>query len=362
MPAPAAVAAVAIRHRRGIVVLVVAWFAFVALVVLGVMVIALGGTPPARDVPAAGPGIPPIAMDAYLRAAEGQLAQQCGVRWQILAGIARVESNHAAGRTIADDGTVTPAILGPTLDGSGGTASIADTDDGALDGDQQWDRAVGPFQFIPTSWTAYGTDGNEDGRTDPSNLYDASLGAVDHLCGPDTTDLADPAQLRAALLSYNRSDDYVREVIRWITLYDRTGSGSLAEPATPTGVIVSVRGIEVDQSIAPGLEQLLAAAEADDLSLSGGGWRSRAEQIALRKAHCGESHFAIYEMPSSQCSPPTAPPGSSKHERGLAVDFTHNGAVIQRGTRADAWLMANAPRYGLHNLPSEAWHYSVDGS
>lgn len=360
MPA-AAVAAAAIRHRRGLLAVGLAGVLLNVLVVLGVMVIAIGGVPPPNDAPA-GTGIPPVAMDAYRRAAEGPEGQRCGIRWQILAGIARVESNHAAGHTIDEDGTVTPVILGPTLDGSGGTARITDTDHGALDGDQQWDRAVGPLQFIPSSWTTYGTDGNEDSRADPNNLYDAALAAVDHFCRTDATDLAEPTQLRAALLAYNRSGKYVTEVIRWITLYDRTGSGSLAEPATPTGVIVSVRGIRVDQSIAPGLGALLKAAEDDGLSLSGGGWRSPAEQVALREAHCGGSHFAIYEMPASQCRPPTAPPGSSKHERGLAVDFTHDGAVIQRGTRADAWLMANAPRFGLHNLPSEAWHYSVDGS
>ncbi len=360
MPA-AAVAAAAIRHRRGLLAVGLAGVLLNVLVVLGVMVVALGGVPPPSDTPA-GTGIPPVAMDAYARAAEGQEGQRCGIRWQVLAGIARVESNHAAGHTVNDDGTVTPAILGPTLDGSGGTARITDTDHGALDGDRQWDRAVGPLQFIPTSWTVYGADGNDDGRADPNNFYDAALGAVDHLCGAEATDLAEPTQLRAALFAYNRSNEYVTEVIRWITLYDRTGSGSMAEPVTPTGVIVSVRGIRVDRSIAPGLEELLAAAEEDGFGLSGSGWRSPAQQIALREAHCGESHYAIYEMPASQCQPPTARPGSSKHERGLAVDFTHDGAVIQRGTRADAWLLANAPRFGLHNLPSEAWHYSVDGS
>lgn len=364
MPASttAAAAAAAVRHRRGLLALGLAGLAVPVLAVLGVMVVALGGVPPPPSETPTGTGIPPVAMDAYLRAAETEQGQKCRIRWQILAGIARVESHHAAGHTISDDGTVTPAILGPSLDGSAGTARITDTDHGDLDGDQSWDRAVGPFQFIPTSWQIHGADGNHDGRANPHNLYDAALSAVDHLCGSDGENLAEPARLRSALFAYNRSSQYVAEVTRWITLYDTTSGQSRAEPATPTGTIVSVRGIRVDQSIAQGLEALLAAAEDDGLKLSGGGWRSPAEQITLRRAHCGQSHYDIYEKPSSECQPPTARPGHSQHERGLAIDFTHHGVAVQRGTRADTWLLANAPRFGLHNLPSEAWHYSVDGS
>ena len=174
MPAAAVAAAAAVRHRRGLLAAGLACLALVVLVVLGVMIIALGGRAPPSEVPA-GTGIPRVAMDEYLRAPKGRLVNGADPL-EILAGIARVESHHAAGHTIDEDGTITPAILGPTLDGSGGTAAIADTDHGALDGDQRWDRPSVRFKFIPTSWTAYGADGNEDGRADPSNFYDASLG------------------------------------------------------------------------------------------------------------------------------------------------------------------------------------------
>lgn len=127
--------------------------------------------------------------------------------------------------------------------------------------------------------------------------------------------------------------------------------------------LTSVRGIRVHQSIAGQLEMLLAAAEADGIVLGGGGFRTHAEQIELRRLHCGEEQEAIYEMPSSECSPPTARPGNSMHEIGLAVDFTYNGTTISnRNSAAFRWLADNADIYGLHNLPSEPWHWSLNGS
>lgn len=157
----------------------------------------------------------------------------------------------------------------------------------------------------------------------------------------------------------------------WISIRDSvvkpalSGSGAPAQPSAPTtGTpdIVSVRGIKVAREIASNLDSLLAAAEADGIRLGGGGYRSRDEQIALRKAHCGTTEYDIYKKPSSQCSPPTAPPGSSMHERGLAIDFTYNGDGIKSHDNPGyRWLAANAARFGLKNLASEPWHWSVNG-
>ncbi len=111
------------------------------------------------------------------------------------------------------------------------------------------------------------------------------------------------------------------------------------------------------------LEGLLAAADADGVRLGGGGYRDPSSQVALRRANCGSSDFAVYSMSASQCSPPTARPGSSMHERGLAVDFTYNGSLISsRSNPGYRWLDANAGRFGLYNLPSEPWHWSVNGN
>ena len=123
-----------------------------------------------------------------------------------------------------------------------------------------------------------------------------------------------------------------------------------------------MRGIKIHESIASNLESMLAAAEADGIVLSGGGYRDPAGQIAVRRSNCGTSNYAIYEMPSSSCSPPTAKPGSSMHEQGKAIDFTYQGRVISsRSSTAYQWLAANAAAYGFYNLPSEPWHWSTNG-
>jgi LAS superfamily LD-carboxypeptidase LdcB len=135
-------------------------------------------------------------------------------------------------------------------------------------------------------------------------------------------------------------------------------------PGAPGGTpdIVSVNGIQVARQIAPNLAALLAAAASAGVSLSGWGYRSIARQIELRKQNCGTSDYDVYQKPSSQCSPPTAPPGRSMHEQGLAVDFTYRGSSIKtRDNPGFLWLAANAGRFGFKNLPSEPWHWSTNG-
>ena len=126
--------------------------------------------------------------------------------------------------------------------------------------------------------------------------------------------------------------------------------------------IVKVEGFWVHIEIADNLQRMLDAAAADGITFGGWGYRDHAAQIRLRKAHCGTSNYAIYSKPSSSCRPPTARPGSSQHELGKAIDFTYGGRTI--GTRSSPgfkWLSANAANYGLYNLPSEPWHWSVNG-
>ncbi len=138
---------------------------------------------------------------------------------------------------------------------------------------------------------------------------------------------------------------------------------SLLPGDDPIVSVISVRGIRVHTQMATQLEGLLSAADAEGIELSGGGYRDASAQIALRRAHCGGTEEAVYSMPPSQCSPPTARPGASLHERGLAVDFTYNGALItSRSSPGFQWLAVNAARFGLYNLPSEPWHWSVNGN
>ncbi|WP_407656854.1 lytic transglycosylase domain-containing protein [Lentzea atacamensis] len=165
-------------------------------------------------------GIPGVVLEAYLRAEDkmAELVPGCKLDWALLAGIGKVESNHASNGRVNAVGDATPKILGPVLNGAPGMAAIKDTDDGRLDGDTTWDRAVGPMQFIPGTWAGYGADGNEDGNVNPNNVYDAALGAGRYLCagGGDMTKQDDRAK---AIFRYNNSTSYVQTVLKWAKEY-----------------------------------------------------------------------------------------------------------------------------------------------
>lgn len=173
--------------------------------------------PSAAGLPTTGGNnsIPATALLAYKKAADRLAVEDpsCHLPWSLLAGIGRVESNHARGwgsnSGLTAAGVATPAILGPVLDGSvPGTARLLDTDGGQLDGNASFDRAVGPLQFVPGTWKLLGRDGNGDGVADPNNIWDASLSAGAFLCDGGR-DLSNPAAQSAAVFAYNPSQDYV---------------------------------------------------------------------------------------------------------------------------------------------------------
>ena len=169
-------------------------------------------------------GIPSVALAAYQRAAgvlDG-IKPGCGVDWALLGAIGRVESNHArfGGNVLDASGIARPGIIGIPLDGSQGTARITDTDGGALDRDPVYDRAVGPMQFIPSSWKLAGRDGDGDGVANPQSLTDAVTGAGVLLCSGGT-DLRQPGAAYKAVMRYNQSDAYVRTVLSIADAYRR---------------------------------------------------------------------------------------------------------------------------------------------
>ncbi|MFH9015779.1 lytic transglycosylase domain-containing protein [Streptomyces sp. NPDC017943] len=164
-------------------------------------------------------GIPATVLDAYKKA-EAALREKkpgCNLPWQLLAAIGRVESGQARGGRVDAEGTTLGRILGPQLDGNG-FALIKDTDNGAYDGNSSYDQAVGPMQFIPSTWAWAGRDGNGDGKKDPNNVYDAALAAGHYLCRNDW-DLSDQGDLDRAILSYNNSREYLNLVMRWLDYY-----------------------------------------------------------------------------------------------------------------------------------------------
>ncbi|GAA4560341.1 lytic murein transglycosylase [Pseudonocardia xishanensis] len=152
-------------------------------------------------------GIPERVLAAY---AAAELAQRtatpgCNLSWATLAGIGRIESDHARihGSSLVD-GVAQPAIVGIPLDGSSGTREIADTDGGTLDGDPTYDRAVGPMQFLPQTWERFG-------RGDPQDIDAAARAAAAYLCTADR-DVADGAGWWDGVLAYNRSVAYAQRV------------------------------------------------------------------------------------------------------------------------------------------------------
>lgn len=189
------------------------------------------------DLPASAPlpavfhaqsGIPATVLRAY-RAAETSVSRTdpgCRLPWQLLAAIGKVESGHAGGGAVTADGTTRGRIAGPALDGVG-FALIRDSDGGSLDGDAVFDRAVGPMQFLPSTWRHWGADGNSDGASDPNNVFDAALAAGHYLCA-GSRDLSRPGDLDAAVLSYNYSDAYLRTVRQWFAFY-RTGAHTVPD-------------------------------------------------------------------------------------------------------------------------------------
>jgi hypothetical protein len=223
-------------------------------------------------------GIPNVALNAYRVAAariDASLSS-CRLGWSLLAAIGRVESNHGrfGGAVVNPDGTSTPPIIGPALDGVS-FALISDTDGGWWDGDTRQDRAVGPMQFIPSTWRSYAVDADGSGVADPFDIDDESLAAANYLCVAGG-DLSGDAGQRQAVLAYNHSDSYVAQVLALARRYaaglpvadlplvgDTTSpvpgpTGGFRAPAAPGPAI----GAADSTPIAAGQDTVLPAAAA----------------------------------------------------------------------------------------------------
>lgn len=168
-------------------------------------------------------GIPVTALTAYARASV-RAPRRCRIGWTTLAGIGWVESQHGTvgGRVLGNDGRSSPPILGPALDGRGDFAAIAATRESARwHGDRDWDHAVGPMQFISSTWRTWHSDGDGDGVADPHDIDDASLAAARYLC--QAGDLMVGDTWSRSVFGYNHSADYVRNVHAVAETYaDRT--------------------------------------------------------------------------------------------------------------------------------------------
>ncbi|WP_405781637.1 lytic transglycosylase domain-containing protein [Streptomyces sp. NBC_00859] len=170
-------------------------------------------------------GIPASVLAAYRKAEQTVAGTDpgCHLPWQLLAAIGKVESGQARGGRVDAQGTTLTPILGPVLNGAG-FANISDTDNGQYDGDATHDRAVGPMQFIPSTWATWGQDGNGDGKKDPDNVFDASLATGRYLCA-DGRDVAVQHDLDQAILGYNHSQEYLSTVLSWFGFYKKGSHG-----------------------------------------------------------------------------------------------------------------------------------------
>ena len=212
--------------------------------------IAPGVTGDARQILATSStnAIPAAALAAYQRAETviNAADKSCNLTWQLIAAIGRVESNHGryGGNALDDDGVARPGIYGPALNGKNRTSLIRDTDAGQYDNDLVYDRAVGPMQFIPSTWSTIGVDADSDGERNPQDVDDAALGTAVYLCsGKD--DLGTVAGQRAAVYRYNHSQSYVDLVLSIMNAYldgdftsipnNTSAAGIIAPAPTPSG-------------------------------------------------------------------------------------------------------------------------------
>ncbi|SFT83441.1 Membrane-bound lytic murein transglycosylase B [Actinopolyspora lacussalsi subsp. righensis] len=171
--------------------------------------------------------VPSRALVSYVNAdlAMRSRSPECGVDWATLAGIGRVESDHGRynGRRLGADAVPSSPIIGVPLDGGEDVRAITDTDDGVLDGDTVHDRAVGPMQFIPSTWAKWSTDGSGDGVGDPHNLDDAAMAAARYLCAGGR-DMRSGDGWWSGVMSYNNSVSYARKVFSLAERYAQAGS------------------------------------------------------------------------------------------------------------------------------------------
>ncbi|MCC2278456.1 hypothetical protein LKL35_23970 [Streptomyces sp. ET3-23] len=193
------------------------------------------GTSTPGDAPDGATGIPATALAAYKHAEDlaKDLYPGCHIPWQLIAGIGKVESEHASGYGLRSDGSTEKPIIGPALTGDK-FALVKDTDGGRWDGDPVYDHAVGPMQFIPSTWESYGADGRGLGIKDPNNIFDAAAGTARYLCAGNK-DLSNPADLDRAILSYNSSRDYVNAVEAWMRTYQSGEAVSLPDTGHGSG-------------------------------------------------------------------------------------------------------------------------------
>lgn len=290
---------------------------------------ALSAPPPARIVNARGAlGIPSIALAAY-RNAEQKMAVAapgCGVSWNLLAGIGRIESGHAGGGAVDARGTAITPIYGPSLDGTlPGNEVIIQSGAGNR---VTYARAMGPMQFLPGTWARYASDGKGDGVADPQNLFDSTLAAARYLCSGGLN-LRDQSQVLSAILRYNNSMPYAQNVLGWAAAYATGVVPVDLPPMTGPPPPLGDAHLEHPEGLGPNLPMNINGLPLDDplarvplIDLSGPAlvsqppmfpWMTPPQQVPARMPGCtviciGTQGAAPAGPPAPFAPPPFAPP------------------------------------------------------
>ncbi|MEX0428458.1 lytic murein transglycosylase [Nocardioides sp. DS6] len=290
--------------------------------------------------------IPVVALAAYQRAATviDEADHDCHLDWQLLAAIGEVESHHgsAHGNTLTPEGVAKPGIYGPRLDGKRGAARVADTDGGSYDHDRRYDRALGPMQFIPSTWALVGVDANGDGRRNPQDLNDAALAAAVYLCSGDD-DLATTAGQQVAVLRYNHSQAYVARVLAIAAAY-RSGStlpvSLRALPAVDVTTLDPTATANPHDQKSPHSHHAAHPHYTATQPHQVGTIRSHDDAGPSSTGTTAQTTTGPSEQPSAQSPTATPPPAASAADLGALcgdqVDATYPDATAEARTQAVA--------------------------
>jgi membrane-bound lytic murein transglycosylase B len=284
----------------------------------------LSPPPPAAVISSSGGmRIPAMALAAYRKAEQTMAvaAPGCGVSWNLLAGIGRIESSHANGGATDTSGTALRPIYGPVLDGSlPGNEVIVQ---GNTAGRPVYARAMGPMQFLPGTWSRFASDGDGDGKSDPQNVFDAALGTARYLCSGGLN-LRNQAQVLTAILRYNNSMAYAQNVLGWAAAY-ATGVAPLDLPPI-VGPVPSLGDGHLEapgQGLGPGMPGLPSGDPLAQLALNMGNSETAGQMLpgplpgpateGIGPAHgceviCIQSQLAPSQAPGPDLPPWMAPP------------------------------------------------------
>ena len=232
-------------------------------------------------------GIPSAALAAYQRAAQviDSADKSCNIDWTLVAAIGRVESNHGryGGNALDSNGVSRPGIYGIPLDGGNGTAKITDSDAGQYDDDTQFDRAVGPMQFIPSTWSVVGVDGDGDGKRNPQDIDDAALATAVYLCSGNE-DLSATKGQESAVYRYNHSQEYVDLVLSIMQAYASGDFSSVPTSSAGTTTFTPDYGDSVLASGTTGYHYPRSTSKGGGARSSSGGSSSSAAGTAAPKS------------------------------------------------------------------------------